>query len=124
MALGGCDRAGWMQDLCLYFDLQWNTKTGKVGPARYFIAPLILESPFDCRELDAPQNLSVRQVLTLIESVTGFYLHGPTPIKAAQMKYRTGDISIKAVRAAKEAHKKFKYCDRTARCGKLYHHHD
>jgi len=120
-ALGGCDRAGWMQDLCLYYDLQWNVKSGEVGPVRYFIAPLILRGVFDCREINAPDTWAVPQVYCAVQLFTRFKLHGPAAINWRRMPFRTADISVKGIKAAIRAAKKFTYADRTARCGKIHY---
>lgn len=120
-ALGGCDRAGWMQDLCFYFDLQWNVETGEVGPVRYFIAPLILRGVFDCREIHAPDRWTVPQVYRAVQMFSRFKLHGPTPRNWRRMPYRTADISVKGIKAAIRAQKKFCYEDRTARCGRIHY---
>ena len=119
-ALGGCDKGGWVQDLCLYYDLQWNVKTGEVGPTRWFIAPLILDGVFDCREIPMPENLNIHQAFELVVSTTKFHLIGSGAVKWQNMIYRTADASIAKLKRDKKAKRRFCYEDRTARTGKIH----
>lgn len=119
-ALGGCDAAGWMQDLCLYYDLQWNVATGEVGPTRWFIAPLILHPPFDCREIHGPESWNIHRVWDAIHAVTRFRLIGLAACNWRNMIYRTADVSLKRRKRDQKARKKFCYEDRTSRCGNLH----
>ena len=121
VALGGCDAAGWMQDLCLYYDLQWNVETGQVGPTRWFIAPLMLRGVFDCREIPAPEGLNIHEVFALIVATTRFHLVGIGPVNWRNMPFRTADLSTKRLKRDKKAPRKFQYEDRTARCGTIHY---
>lgn len=127
-AFGHYDAAGWVQDLALYFDPQWDVGTGKVGPFRFFLSPppsyrrhpISKElQPFHCREIPAPEGWNIPTVYNSLLAV-GIRLHqGYHPCKGREFPFRTGDISSKQRRRDRKTFSRFGYADRTARTGKL-----
>lgn len=127
-ALGHYDKAGWVQNLVLYFDPNWNVETGEVGPIRYFISPprSYRRNPltgqlqeFDCREIPAPQDWNIPTVYNSLLAV-GIKLNGGyEPCKAREFPFRTEDRSMKQIRQDRKAFARFGYADRTARTGKI-----
>lgn len=127
-ALGHYDRAGWVQDLCLYWDPQWNLATGECGPARWFISPPRSYRrnplsgqpiPFDCREIPMPADWSIYDAEEAIRAAGIRINCGVHPGLARHFPFRTGDVSGKRRRRDRKAHAQFGYPDRTARTGKI-----
>ena len=69
-AFGGFPGAGgWIMDLVLRFDPNWNTETGEVGPARWFLTELNPWHPeaAETRELQLPEGVNVGRAYALLK---------------------------------------------------------
>jgi len=83
-AFGGFPGAGgWIMDLVLRFDLNWNTETGEVGPTRWFLTEL---NPWhteaaETRELQMPEVVSVERALLLLRRAGLGKVLGVAPCK-------------------------------------------
>lgn len=127
-ALGFYDGGGWRQDLCLYYDSQWDLETGQVGPFRYFISPprcyrrdpLSNQAcPFDCREIPVPPDWTVGDVERALHSIEIVCNCGSFASKSREFVFRTLDIPKKTRRRHQKMKGKFGYADRTANTGKI-----
>ena len=83
-AFGGFPGAGgWIMDLVLRFDLNWNTETGEVGPTRWFLTELNPWHPeaAETRELQLPAVVSVERALALLKRAGLTKILGVAPCK-------------------------------------------
>jgi hypothetical protein len=83
-AFGGFEGAnGWIMDLIMAFDVQWNTQTGEVGPLRLFITELNpwMREAAEFREIPSVPGASVGTMFDVLRCSGLGKIYGDLPCR-------------------------------------------